>query len=51
MLGGHGKVFSRDRRVGAAFDWAGLVVQVGSGGEDLIFVSCIRYGYRSFPPV
>jgi hypothetical protein len=25
MLGGHGKVFSRDGRVGARFDWAGLV--------------------------
>jgi hypothetical protein len=42
MLGGHGKVFSRDGRVGARFDWAGLVqseklltnqvVRIGSGG-------------------
>ncbi len=43
MLGGHGIVFSRDGRVGARFDWAGLVrtdqsfinqqVRIGSGGR------------------
>jgi hypothetical protein len=42
MLAGHGTVFSRDGRVGARFDWAGLVqsnkilintiVRIGSGG-------------------
>jgi hypothetical protein len=43
MLGGHGIVFSRDGRVGARFDWAGLAqseqflinqrVRIGSGGR------------------
>ena len=43
MLGGYGTVFSRDGRVGARFDWAGLVktekslinqgVRIGSGGR------------------
>jgi hypothetical protein len=43
MLGGHGIVLSRDGRVGARFDWAGLVqtdkslinkqVIIGSGGR------------------
>ncbi len=43
MLGGHGIVFSREGRVGARFDWAGLVqidktlknqrVIIGSGGR------------------
>jgi site-specific DNA recombinase len=43
ILGGHGKVFSRDGRVGARFDWTGLVqtekilnnqgVRIGSGGR------------------
>lgn len=42
MLGGHGTVFSRDGRVGARFDWIGLIqteksitnqdVKIGSGG-------------------
>jgi hypothetical protein len=43
MLGGHGIVFTRDGRVGAGFDWAGLaqidktltnqLVRIGSGGR------------------